>query len=165
MLRPALIASVREQTISTKMEGRLHVFTPVRMALVLDGPGAFFCADAIQSNGIGEIDKARQIAATGIVGSLALNELQAFDVSLFVAPQPFGRNKARPLVGIADREGLMMATRSKHDHKNVGCHRLVLPMSGESVLATISGCPPKSTRAALIACFTAIQVHHMDGVQ
>ena len=35
-------------------------------------------------------------------------------MSLFVAPWPFGRNKARPLVGIADCEGLLMATSSKH---------------------------------------------------
>ena len=59
-------------------------------------------------------------------------------MSLFVAPKPFGRNKARPLVGIADCEGLVMATSSKHDHKNVGCHRISPPpRSGDRVLATI----------------------------
>jgi len=80
-----------------------------------------------------------KIAATGVRDdSLALDELQAFDMSLFVAPWPFGRNKARPLVGIADREGLMMATSSKHDHKNVGCHRIgPPPRNGDRVLATI----------------------------
>jgi hypothetical protein len=34
--------------------------------------------------------------------SLALNELQALRMNLFVAPYPFGRNKARPLIRIAD---------------------------------------------------------------
>ena len=48
-------------------------------------------------------------------------------MSLFVAPYPFGRNKARPLVGIADCDGLMM-TSSKHNHKNVGRHRFVLQL-------------------------------------
>jgi hypothetical protein len=44
-----------------------------------------------------------------------------------------------------------MATSSKHDHKNVGCHRLVLPLGGESVLATIRDTRRNQHRAAMIA--------------
>jgi hypothetical protein len=59
-------------------------------------------------------------------GSPALNELQAFDMKLFVTPEPFGRNETRTLIGVADCIGLMMATGGEEDHKNVGCHPLVL---------------------------------------
>ena len=49
------------------MEGRLHVFTPVRMALVLDGPGlpwGLFLRRRHPVDGIGEIEhRAALIAA------------------------------------------------------------------------------------------------------
>ena len=49
----------RRLPTDVKSADRASVIHPVRMALVLDGPGlpwGLFCADAIQSNGIGEID-------------------------------------------------------------------------------------------------------------
>ena len=64
------------------MEDRLHVFTPVRMALVLDGPGLpwglFLRRTAIQSDGIGEIDLAPQMKSpsrTGARPELSLGSL------------------------------------------------------------------------------------------
>ena len=52
-----------------------------------------------------------------------------------------------------------MATSSKHDHKNVGCHRLVLPLSGESVLATIWDTRRNQHRAAMIAVVNPSRLH------
>jgi hypothetical protein len=48
--------------------------------------GPFFAADAIKSDGIGEIDKGAIAANRVRDDSLPLNELQAFDMSLFAAP-------------------------------------------------------------------------------
>ena len=65
---------------------RASVIHPVRMALVLDGPGLpwglFLRRTAIQSDGIGEIDLAPQMKSPGRTGARPGLSLGSFSTSL-----------------------------------------------------------------------------------
>jgi hypothetical protein len=47
-------------------------------------------------------------------------------MNLLIVLYPFGRNKTRSLIGIADCQRLVMMTSSEHDYENVGRHPLIL---------------------------------------
>ena len=76
----------RRLPTDVKSADRASVIHPVRMALVLDGPGLpwglFLRRTAIQSNGIGEIDLAPQMKSPGHTGARPGLSLGSLSTSL-----------------------------------------------------------------------------------
>ena len=81
---------------------RASVIHPVRMALVLDGPGfpwgLFLRRTAIQSNGIGEIDLAPQMKSPGRTGARPGLSLGSLSTSLSQPIRPGAVNVTTALI-------------------------------------------------------------------